>query len=966
MKNALWSFSVALMAFLSMGFGAARIASGADDAAVPLLHMTPTISGPYGSYEESGTVWRYFETWQTDVARTDDGKLIRLDPYNPYASFIAAKAWADDQKNRSGGGKNMEIPLKEAAQIRGSAFPPAEWIKPDFDDSSWFQTMTPMRMNYRSLALACLRGKFTVNDLSKVSELNLEASIQGGAVVYLNGKEIGRVGLPKGKIDNETLADDYPQEAFFAANGCPITCVAGGGGNQSLALVASEKDFSARNKDADLAERYKKRFRHISLKIAPSDLRKGVNVLAVEVHRAPAAAGMFSRLFPKETGYDLTDRYRICWNRAGIEELDLTAKTAAGGVVANTARPAAPQVWNWSITEEIYPYQYGDPNEQCSPIKLKGARNGAFAGQVVVSSPKPIKGVKAEVTELKGPGGVIAKSALQLRYPQFLTKATSGSSVGQPSSGIGFTAMEDSVPAEVGVVNYRMNPGREASIQPVWLTVQVPKDAKAGDYAGTLTVSAEGLAPTTIPVQLTVSDWTLPDPQDFQMFNAMIQSPESLAMRYKVEMWSQEHWKLIDKSFQIMSLIATKDLTIPLLAKTHFGNDHSMLRFEKQADGSYKPQMDLLERYIDTAVKHLGKIPIVSFYIIERDESGCPLVTEIDPANKALKEFRAPAWGTPQAIAFWKPVFEGCRKILAKHGMQKSMSLGTHENGDDGPTASVQCLKDCISLVPEARWVRLGHMFTCRPIDPKLSVSMDQGPGGNPWGRAALVIGGSTSVHWEPDVDRAFYGWLNPYPVIGYPRELTIELRDWRMSAERMLFAGLPNAQATWGMCDIPGMFGRDKFLGTRGLGPMGVDFFSVLPGGQGGSTILGRFADPGRLWYTVGLMQSITQLVGEGQSGPESNPRVENMREGLQDAEAHIFCQNALLKAKLSGDLAQRCKKVCDDHVRMLHYRSEFSNFGSAKASASTHVVFNPSETVEYSHKLYEMAAEVSKAIGK
>jgi hypothetical protein len=954
------------MVLLGIAHAAAPPARGADSADVPLLRMASIISGPYGAYGEDGTVWRYFETWQTEVVRKDDGKLVRLDPFDPYAAFDAAKAWQDDLKGgnaRAGNVKTIEVPLREASRIRGSVFPPADWTKPEFDDGAWLGTMTPMRMNYRSLALVCLRGKFTVNDPARVTELNLDASVQGGVVIYLNGKEIARLNLPQGRIDHEALADDYPQEAFFGPSGCPIRSVLGGG-NQSLALILSEKEFSTRAKDPDLQERYKKRFRHIRLKILPADLRKGVNVLAVEVHRAPAAAGMFTRLFPKETGYDLTDRYNVCWNRAGVEELDLTARAGAGAVVPNIARPTSPQAWNWPTTEAVLPFLYGNPNDGITPIRLLGARNGAFAGQVVVSSPKPITALKAEVTDLSGSGGqIIPKSALRIRYPRFLPKG----------GAIGFSALEDSVPGEIPCLSYRLPKEREAAIQPVWLTAQVPKDAKPGAYAGTLTVSAEGLTPTAIPVQLSISDWTLPDSQDFQTYNAIIQSPDTLAIRYNVPMWSEEHWKLIDQSFQILGRISAKDLTIPLLRRTHFGNEHGIVRFEKQPDGSFKPQMDILERYIDMAVKHLGKIPTVCFYIVERDDDGCPLITEIDPATKSLKDSLAPAWGTPEALKFWKPVFDGCRRILAKHGMEKAVVLGYHNNGSDGPWASAACLKDAIALVPEARWARLGHMFNCRPIDPKLSVSLERGPGGNPWGRVALVIGGTASVHWDPDTDRPFYGWLNPYPVIGYPREVIVELRDWRMAPEKILFAGMPKAQASWGMCDIAGMFGREKFLGTRGLGPMGADFWAVLPPVQqygAPQPICGRYIDPTRLWYTVGLSQSITQLVGEGLKGPVSSPMVENLREGLQDAEAHILCQNALLnatsKAKLGPDLAQRCKRVCDDHVRFLRYRSEFSSFGSAKVSAAAHIVFSPAETQEYSHRMFEMAAEVSKAVGK
>lgn len=47
--------------------------------------------------------------------------------------------------------------------------------------------------------------------------------------------------------------------------------------------------------------------------------------------------------------------------------------------------------------------------------------------------------------------------------------------------------------------------------QPLWVDVQVPKDAVPGAYEGTFTVRAQNAAQATIPVRLTVWDFTLPD-----------------------------------------------------------------------------------------------------------------------------------------------------------------------------------------------------------------------------------------------------------------------------------------------------------------------------------------------------------------------------------------------------------------------------------------------------------------------
>ena len=60
---------------------------------------------------------------------------------------------------------------------------------------------------------------------------------------------------------------------------------------------------------------------------------------------------------------------------------------------------------------------------------------------------------------------------------------------------------------------------------------------------------------------------------------------------------------------------------------------------------------------------------------LAKAHSGAP-VTELEPKTGALTEFYAPDPGTPEAVAFWRPVFDGMRKILAKHSLEKSMMVG--------------------------------------------------------------------------------------------------------------------------------------------------------------------------------------------------------------------------------------------------------------------------------------------------
>jgi hypothetical protein len=50
-------------------------------AAAAVILQTRTWS-PDGKVP-TGTIWRTFQTWQTDIARTEKGELVRVDPMTP-------------------------------------------------------------------------------------------------------------------------------------------------------------------------------------------------------------------------------------------------------------------------------------------------------------------------------------------------------------------------------------------------------------------------------------------------------------------------------------------------------------------------------------------------------------------------------------------------------------------------------------------------------------------------------------------------------------------------------------------------------------------------------------------------------------------------------------------------------------------------------------------------------------------
>jgi len=900
-----------------------------------------------------GTVWRYYEMWQADVVRKDDGSLVRVDPF----------VW---RKTAPGGNERKgPFELATTTKIIGSPFPQNGWERPVFDDSGWLFMFAPMDFHYRSLALICVRGTFEVTDPAKAPDLDISLTFQGGAVAYLNGKEIGREGLPTGKIDSDTLATDYSPEQTRIPTNAYSGLMPQNGQWECIRLVFPEDaahafathlaNLTQEQKDQVVAN-YAKRFRTLSAKVPANQLVKGVNVLAVAIHRAPADEAMFTRAPKGGAG----------WNRCLLTDLAVTTAAKTDAVVPNIARSEGMQVWNASTVTPMYPTYYGDPNTPLRPIHLTGLRNGTFSGQFVVSSSNTIKGFKAAVTELRSKtGAVIPAAAITLGYAKWVQQSASAWN----GLCVQFDPLDTAAPGDIvaALRGYKGwgwgTPAFNSAYQPIWVSVAVPRDAKAGDYDGTVTVSADGEKTVQVPVQLrVVGEWTLPDPVNFKPMVGMVESPDSVARQYNVKMWSEEHWKLLDQVFALMAQLNVSDLYIPLLARTNLGNDESMVRWIRQPDGSYQHDFSIVERYVDTATKHLGKrlkvvcwIQDLPFYRTGNTQmwAGNPVqwgpnvvwplpCTVFDPATGKTNEIQAPQWGTPEAQPFWKPVLEGVQAILAKRSMETGMLLGCRVD----MLVNQKCEADCKAVLPHVKWYQRTH-----------HVGGGKELGYLNWGN--WLEGGQDVmvVNWLPDdTDTGYYNWRAPewetsYPIVhgAWGMRQTRSLPTFRLAMESFM------------------LFKREKGGAVmHGIGCQGADYWAVIPDAKDDhKNSVNRFTSQAG---NLDQASATHAFLGAGKNGPVATCHFRLLQESLQDMEARIYVQDALLdhKDKLGPDLAKRSKDVCDERTRQLRYYSENTLNLVEYERQLEYGIFNADWYRSNTEQLYALAGEVAKALAK
>ena len=875
--------------------------------------------------------FRAFEGWKTPVLVAADG---------------TSKPLLEPKR------KDLKDEDRTPVPIRASDPPAASWTAVDFDDSGWPRVggLTALNPNGIDGHLVCLRGHFYVTDPAKVMDLRLNVSYIGGAVAYVNGVELQRGHLPAAP---EPLAARYADDAYVTTGNAFRVPVDTRDQQKILAFLQGRQRELPAKGAAD------------GVCIPSAMLRKGVNIVAIEVRAAPVN----ELAVEKSVGGASWKGTPCLWAHALVASARLTS-ASSNDVISAVAPVHGIEFSNSQPLETVDACNRMLPGERIFPLRLVGARNGTFSGKVVLSSSGAIKNLKAAGSELvqahsAGPGqaggqGRIPAAAVQVRWAERITPQVYAAAHWDPLMWAGFDRLHSEFPAEIPVATL-LGDRRHLSVVPVWVTVRVPADAPAGEYEGTVTIDAEGSAPVTfaVPVRLKVNGWTLPDPKNFVTHNDIYQSPDSVAEHYKVPLWSEKHFALIGKSLQVFQEVGNKLCIVNLTVDSRsLGNTESMVRWVKKSgagakvqgsvnasrDGASAPEprtlnpddytydFSIAERYMDTYEKTCGKPGILRLDAWQRArDPQMPFlcVSVLDPATGKVEPMAQPPYGTPENEAFWRPVFTGLRQRLEKRGWLDVAAVGwiNYQHGPDQVNPKIVDVYK--QLWPDGKWMQTTHQ------NPRAYGSMPVVYSEYVWGCGAL---------YNPDAG-------GQYP------------RAWKSGAARIEM-GFPRFGVGFIFAIIDGSpFAAYRYVteaaqqgGLRGIGFVGGDFWPVRKLKPGDPHDF-RYRPISYEFNGIGMSDSLICCFSPGPDGAAFNGRMEMFREGVQACEAIIFLQRALEDKKVDVARAQKINDLLDERARY---------YCRARGNGDNWLMLECSNWQARDDRLFALCAEVATLSGQ
>ncbi len=836
---------------------------------------------------------------------------------------------------------------------------PDDWAAPDFDDSHWYRATAMGGTRSPYTTRQHVRSRFEVTDPAAVADLELTVGYFGGAVVYVNGQEVARGHLPAGALDADTLAEPYPREAFVNDDG---EAIAGG--------------------DAGRQAHYNEhRMRWLEAEIPADVLREGVNVVAIEIVRAgyhEALRADAARLSEGHTRRANT-AFDLSWPTAFLRRVQLTAGRA-DGLVPNAQRPAGVQIYNSDAMAPDFDADWADPNEPLRPVRLAGVRNGLYSGKVVVAADRPIRDLAVEVADLAGPdGAVIDPASVRVRYghghgrwsltypytyeqnPYAGSVTYLGTLAERPAG------QYDTVEQRVGEIEPAPRAPVGGAVVPVWVTVAIPDDAAAGTYRGELTVTMAGEPPRTVELEVDVIDWTLPQPANWKLWVELWQSPDTLALEYDVELWSDEHFELIAQSMRLMREVGTSTVYIPLLAETNRGNEQSMVRWVDDGEGGYRFDYEPMERYLDTAQEELGDLSLVTFVVWDiyvgaqeraqtvtngqpgralaalGDELGDgPVVTMIDASGDAVRR-ELPMYR--EMASQWRELWRGVDERLAARGLTEQAAFGLLSD----LWATRDDVEFWAEIAPGVGWVNHSHHgFNLRSERPIHDIAR------------GVYQTRVWNISFASRPDEPQHGWNRPELLAYYNRNsgfMGQGTSAWRHYSEMVITGDM------------------------RGPGRLGADYWSAVRDDRGRrrGQVWARY--PQSSWRNLDLHNHV---LAPGPDGPASTQRYEMFREGAQLAETRIYLESVLLdddrRGRLSDELVQRVHDMLAQRLEAIFrgrstlrltrgptdYATSGGGWRSRPGIAGNIWYVGSSDWQARERELYELAAEVATALGE
>lgn len=226
----------------------------------------------------------------------------------------------------------------------------------------------------------------------------------------------------------------------------------------------------------------------------------------------------------------------------------------------------------------------------------------------------------------------------------------------------------------------------------LWLTVQVPQDAKPGIYKGYVELTCEGKK-TKHKYTVEVLDRTLPAPAEWKFHLDLWQNPYAVARVHNVELWSKEHFDAMRPYMLKLASAGQKAITATLIDRPWDGQTYdpfgSMVTWVRKADGTWWYDFTIFDRWVEFMMECGINKEITCFSMIPWKLS----FRYYDQATHSHKYINC-APGDEAYTSFWGGMLSAFATHLKERGWFEKTFISMDERSLQQMQAAIKVIKE--------------------------------------------------------------------------------------------------------------------------------------------------------------------------------------------------------------------------------------------------------------------------------
>lgn len=251
-------------------------------------------------------------------------------------------------------------------------------------------------------------------------------------------------------------------------------------------------------------------------------------------------------------------------------------------------------------------------------------------------------------------GAVVWGHARQVRLQALRLQGPGGVTISATASFLRYTSAAGKLYADIIDEDAERTDIPDGTCRPIWISIDIPRDAVPGTYTGTLQSAAEGGLQSQVAVSLEVEPAVLPPPSQWGVHLDLWQHPEAVARWHDVRPWSDEHFALMRPLMQRLADAGQKVITCSVIDEAWNGQTYdawpSMVQWVRGKDGIMRYDFRIFDRYVEFMMS-LGIREQISCYTMlpwslkvrYRDEAtGDDAFLTLEPGKASYEEIWAP------------------------------------------------------------------------------------------------------------------------------------------------------------------------------------------------------------------------------------------------------------------------------------------------------------------------------------